>query len=126
MLARWQVELRRVIGCWHELLRLLKVHGAAILGSLLASHVLLGLYGCCAGIGASSFHMLHVDLGACSHMIALNLRLLLVWLLLNLDLGGNLSCRCIELVIHNLVVVDQGRSVRATALRIVVIAAVDA
>ena len=126
MLARWQVELRRVIGCWYELLRLLKVHGAAILGSLLASHVLLGLYGCCAGIGASSFHMLHVDLGACSHMIALNLRLLLVWLLLNLDLGGNLSCRCIELVIHNLVVVDQGRSVRATALRIGVIAAVDA
>ena len=94
------------------------MHSAAVLRALLASHVLLGFDGCRAVTLDSSIHELHVNLGAGSHMISSNLRLLRVWLLLNLDLGGDLSRGRIELVIHYLVVVDQGRSIRTTTLRI--------
>ena len=103
------------------------MHSAAVLRSLLACHVLLGFDGCRAVTLDSSFHELHVNLGTGSHMVSPDLRLLRVWLLLNLDLGGDLSRGRIELVIHDLVVVDQSGSVRTTnALRVGVYGAVNA
>ena len=102
------------------------MHSAAVLRALLASHVLLGFDGRRAVTLDSSLHELHVNLGASSHMVSSDLRLLRVWLLLNLDLRGDLSRGRIELVIHDLVVVDQGGSIRATALRIGVHGAVNA
>ena len=51
-------------------------------------------------------------------MVSTDLGLLRVRLLLDLDLGGNLSRSRIELMVHDLVVVDQGRSVRATTLSV--------
>ena len=91
MFARGQVELGSVGVVWaggYQLLGFLEVDGAAILGALLATHVLFGLDGGRAVDGRAVDHV-HVDLGARADVVrgnaagdlGLGLALLVLWYL---------------------------------------------
>ena len=71
----------------------------AVLGALLASHVLLRLY----GSGRVWVDLLELDLGTCPHMGPDTDSL---WVILrNLDIGSNLRGRSIKLLVQDLIMV---------------------
>lgn len=77
-----------------------------ILRAFFSCHVLFGLDSSCL-ILMRAINQFHVDLSTSPYMIVTNINLLILW-----DLIGrhNLPSRCVELVILDQIVVNQGRS----------------
>ncbi len=103
MLARWKIELSCIPAC--NLSWLLKLSIAAIKRPLFAIHVLFGLN------RSILISFVHLNLSASPHMISNDLLVKR-----NLQAGCNLTCRGVELVIQNLIVVDQSRSLRTICM----------